>query len=249
MKKELSLLMITKNSEDTIEESLKSVRNLADEIIIVDDYSIDKTVTIAKKYGAHVFFRHDENLGKQKAYGLNKASGEWILILDADEIVSDTLKREIRNTMVSRSDTEGYYIPYQNYFLGRPIHYGGENYKMLRLFKKNAIKIESNLVHEYAQPKNGKIGYLKNRIHHYSYRSLFQMYRKFTDYAVREARQKIQKGEKTTLRKIFLYPPHMFWARFFKDKGYKDGWFRIPLDAGFAYMEFLTYVLMLFMRY
>ena len=75
------------------------------------------------------------------------------------------------------------------------------------------------------------------------------MFGKFTDYAKREARQKINKGEKSSIKKIVFYPLHMFWARFIKDKGYKDGIFRIPLDVGFAYMEFLTYVLILFYRH
>ena len=67
------------------------------------------------------------------------------------------------------------------------------------------------------------------------------MFIKFTDYAIREAKQKARKHEKSSLKKIFLYPLHMFWARFFKDKGYRDGIRRIILDAGFAYMELLTY--------
>ena len=70
------------------------------------------------------------------------------------------------------------------------------------------------------------------------------MFSKFTDYSVREAKQKIDRGEKPSLRKIFFYPLHMFWARFIEDKGYKDGLFRIPLDFGFAYMEMMTYVLL-----
>ena len=74
------------------------------------------------------------------------------------------------------------------------------------------------------------------------------MFNKFTDYAKRDVQTKINNREKSSLKKIILYPLHMFWARFFKDKGYKDGLFRIPLDLGFAYMEFLTYFLLLFKR-
>ena len=73
------------------------------------------------------------------------------------------------------------------------------------------------------------------------------MYKKFTDYAIREAKQRRLNGESTSLKKIVMYPPHMFWARFIKDEGYRDGLFRIPLDLGFAYMEFLTYMTMLFL--
>ena len=101
-------------------------------------------------------------------------------------------------------------------------------------------------IHAVYKIKTGKIGQFKNKIDHYSYRSLSQLFIKFTNYAIREARQKKSRGEKSSLKKVFLYPAHLFWARFIKDKGYKDGLFRIPLDLGFAYMEFLTYFLLFF---
>lgn len=246
MKSKLSLLIITKNAQVLIEKTLESVKGLVDEIIVVDDYSGDKTVEIAKKYGAKVFLHHGEDLGKQKRYGLKKVTGEWVLMLDSDETVSKELYKEIAKLLNGHmAKRNGYMIPFQNHFLGRPVNYGGEDYKMLRLLRKEAVLIKPSLVHEKFELKSGKAGELKGKIYHYSYRTLTQMFSKFTDYALREARQKARKGEKTSLRKIFLYPLHMFWARFIKDKGYKDELFRIPLDLGFAYMEFLTYLFLL----
>lgn len=248
MKSSLSVVIITKNAEELIDQCIQSLKGLADEIIVADDYSTDKTVEIARKYGAKVYLHHQPDFGKQKAYGVSKTKGEWVLVVDSDEIVSEELKKEIKEIPRSaRNDRyDGYYIPFQNHFLGKSLKYGGENYKKLVLFKCNAVTIKPALVHEKFEIKSTKIGELKGKIYHYSYRSLGQMYKKFTDYAIREAKQKTRKGEKTSIKKIFLYPIHMFWARFIKDKGYKDGLFRIPLDLGFAYMEFLTYVLMLF---
>ena len=130
--------------------------------------------------------------------------------------------------------------------MGRPVNRGGEDYKMLRLFRKDSVLITPALVHEGFRLKKEEVGMLKSKILHYSYRSLTQMYAKFTNYAVREAKQKAEKREKTSLKKIFFYPLHMFWARFIEDRGYKDGIFRIPLDVGFAYMELLTYILLWF---
>jgi len=127
------------------------------------------------------------------------------------------------------------------------LNYGGEQLKKMVLFKnKSAFVNKTPLVHYYYHIKNGKVGQLKNNILHYSYLSVVQIYKKFTDYGIRIAKQKYLAGERSSLKKIFLYPPHMFWARFIKDKGYKDGLFRIPLDIGFAYMEFLTYFLLMF---
>lgn len=251
MKASLSLVIITKNAEKFLDKTLFSVSKLVNEIILVDDYSTDSTIKIAQKYRAQIFFHHEKDLGKQRAFALNKASSEWVLVLDADEMISPALKKEITYVLTSRiyhlkSNIVGYWIPFQTHFLGRPLHYGGENYKKLVLFKTDAVTIKPALVHEKYELIKGEAGYLKNKVFHYSYQSLFSMYRKFTDYAVRDAQQKKQSGEKSSLKKIILYPIHMFWARFVEDKGYKDGIFRIPLDLGFAYMEFLTYFLMLF---
>lgn len=246
MKSPLSLVIITKNSEEMLDNCLSSVKGLVDEIILIDDFSFDKTVNIAKKYGAKVYKRREKDLGKQKAFGLKKASSEWVLFLDADECLSPELRNEIARLHLQVQSLVAYRVPYQNHFLGRPIRYGGENYAMIRLFKKQYAVSHPSLVHEKIEIRGGKIGRLKNKIYHYSYRSLGQMYGKFTDYAVRDANEKSKKGEKSSLKKITLYPLHMFWARFIKDKGYKDGLFRIPLDLGFAYMEFLTYFLLLF---
>lgn len=257
MKSLLSVVVITKNAENLIGQCLNSVKGLADEIVVIDDYSTDKTVEITRKYGAKVYLHHENDFGKQKACGISKAKEDWILVLDSDEIVSEALKNEIKKTLEIRnftlptgsqeSEINGYNIPFQTHFLGKLLKYGGEDYKKLVLFKRNAVAIKPALVHEKFQVKNGKASYLKNKIYHYSYRSLWQMFKKFTDYGYREARQKKLNGEKASFKKIFLYPPHMFWARFIKGRGYKDGLFRIPLDLGFAYMEFLTYFLMIFL--
>jgi len=246
MNSKLSLLMISKDADDLLEKSLKSSKGLVDEIIIIDDFSSDNTLEIAKKFNAKIYLHHERDFGKQKAYGLEKVSGDWVIALDSDEVISAKLKNEIKH--LKTLNYTGFYIPFQTHFLSRPLYFGGENYKKLILFKKDSTKIDLALVHEEFKISKGMVGELKNKINHYSYRSLWQMYKKFTDYAIREAKQKLKIGEKTSFSKIFLYPLHMFWARFVEDKGYKDGLFRIPLDLGFAYMEFLTYLLMLLFR-
>ncbi len=252
MKSSLSLVVITKNAEELLEKTLESVKGLVDEIVLVDDYSKDKTIEIAKTYVAKTYLHHERDLGKQRKYAVSKATSEWVLILDADEWLSNELFNEIRRILSSlrssRMTCSAYYIPFQTHFLGRPLHYGGEHYKKLILFRKDSVAIKPALVHEKYEVTKGKAGILKNKILHYSYRSLGEMFAKFTDYGFRDAEQKIKNGEKTSLRKIFLYPIHMFWARFVEDKGYRDGIFRILLDIGFAYMEFLTYFLMLFKK-
>lgn len=244
----LSVLMIVKNAKDTIKQSLSSVKGLSSDIVIVDNYSTDNTVLIIKTFRhSRIFYHRTYDLGKQRAYGLQKTKYSWVLVIDSDEVISAALKNEIKNiiSLSSKEKYNGYYIPFQNHFLGKPLHFGGENYKMLRLFKKNSVEIAPSLIHEKFLLKNGKrVGELKGKIYHYSYQSLSGMFLKFTDYAVREAKQRYEKGESITLRKLFFHPPHIFWARFVEDKGYKDGLFRIPLDVGFWYMEGLMYILL-----
>ncbi len=174
-----------------------------------------------------------------------------MLVLDSDEIISDQLRSEINFKGQNSKFKIQYYaynIPFQTHFLGKPLRHGGEDYKKLVLFRKDSVIIKPALLHEKFEMKNGRSGVLVNPIYHYSYRSIRQLFLKFTGYAFRYARQKRKEGERTSLRKIFINPPHMFWARFVEDKGYKDGLFRIPLDLGFAYMEFLTYFSIIFIR-
>ena len=242
--------MITKNAGETLEKSLASVKKIADEIIIVDSKSTDRTVEIAKNYLAQVYVKEFTDIGKQRMFGLSKAKGKWVLILDADEIVSERLMKEIKSKIDNdRIKINGYYIPYQNFFLNTTLQFGGENYTMLRLLRRKFADITPSLIHEHFKLKKGKSGRLKGKIFHHSYRSITQMFTKFTDYGVRMAKEKYLAGEKSSFKKIFLYPPHLFWARYIKDKGYEDGLFRIPLDLGFAYMEFVTYFTLAIMSF
>ncbi len=248
MKNNISLIVIAYNSEKTIEKTFQSVQGLVSEIILVDNYSKDKTREIAKKYQAKIVLYSRKNRGVQCQLGINKAKNDWVLILDSDEALSTELRREIKKEIINKEKIQydGFYLPFQAHYFGKKLYYGGEDYKKLILFNKKKGKILPLPIHYVCQIHSGKIGQLKNKVDHYSYRNFFEIFQKFTVYAVEEAKLKLKAGEKSSLKKIILYPLHMFYARFIKDKGYRDGLWRIPLDLGFAYMEFLTYFLLLF---
>ncbi len=185
-----------------------------------------------------------DDIGSQRIAGLPYTIGQWVQILDTDKLVLGKLNKEIRR-VIKTTKLTGFYIPYQNHLFNIPLYYGGEDYKMLRLFKKDCLKIEPSIIHNKFYLIKGQSGILKNKIYHYSYRNIWQMFLKFTRYGYLMAKLRRQNQEKITLKKLFLYPIHMFYARYIKDQGYKDTPLRIILDFMFAYMEWLSYVLMM----
>ena len=247
MPQKLSVVLITRNAASTIAQSLESVQSLANEIVVVDDNSTDQTRSIAARFEATVVSHHEPNLGKQKNFAVSQATNKWVLVLDSDEIVTPQLAEEL-STLLQNPTKDAYYIRFQTHLFGKPLHYGGEYYEKLVFFDRSKVSIQPASVHEAFLPVTQSVGKTKNKIAHYSYRTILQMYKKFTDYALKDAESKFRTGEKANLKNIFLYPPHMFWARFITDQGYKDGFARIILDLGFAYMEFLTYFKLLMIQ-
>jgi len=188
-----------------------------------------------------IIFQTENNIGKRKHELEKSVNGEWILLIDSDEVLSRELTKEIRETITNNPENiHGYEIPYQNYVFGKPVYFGGERYSKTRLFRRKYGTVTPEAVHEEVVV-TGKIGKLKNPIHHYSYRSLPQVLSKFTRYAWQMAIKKHKSAEHVTLRKLFMYGPHMFWARYIKDQGWRDGWQGTVLAACFAYMESLMY--------
>lgn len=244
MKADISVSMITKNAKDTVEKSLLSIKSWVKEIVIVDSFSTDNTLDIAKRYKVKIYKHRYNGEGSQRSFALKKSKARWILAIDADEVISSRLKKEILKS-IKNPIYSGFKIPVQSHFKNKPLNYGGENYHKMILFRKDKGFSTNDEIHAVYKVTDNNVGTLKNKLDHYSYRSLIQLFSKFTGYAIREAKKKKSLGERTSLRKILFYPPHLFWARFVKDKGYKDGFSRLPVDIAFFYLEFLTYTLML----
>lgn len=242
----LSIVMVTYNSAEVVEGAVKSIAEVGDEVLIGDGESTDGTVEIVRKYEGKVIRQKKKNLGQRKQELVERAKGQWIFVLDADERVSGELAEEIgRLGERKRGSAIAYRIPYQNYVFGRQVYYGGEKYAKVRLFRRGLARISPGQLHEEIVMKKGVVGELKGVIHHHSYRTLWQLFTKFTQYSWIAAREKKWQGATLSLEKLFLYGPHMFWARFVKEKGYKDGWRGLVLALAFGYMEGLTYWLML----
>lgn len=226
-----SLLIICKQIDDSLIRTVNSVAGLKPQILV--DIS-------AKEY---------ETLGQRKNKIIRMAANEWVLMLDSDEVVSKSLFNEINEALrTSREDVFGYSIPYQNYIFGKPVRYSGEKYAKVRLFRKDYGSVTDLPVHEEVAIK-GKIEKLNGVIHHYSYVSLPQVLKKFTKYAWQMAGEKRKSHEGVTLKKLFMYGPHMVWARAIKDEGWRDGWRGIVIALCFGYMETLMYWLLLWRNF
>lgn len=231
----LSVVLATFNEELNIASCLSSVRDFADEIIVVDGTSRDKTVEIAKSFGAKVkVVANQENFHINKQKAIDMASCDWILQLDADEKVSESLKKEIKKVISSKDqdNINGYYMPRKNYFLGRFLLKGGQypDYT-LRLYKKGKGRLPQKDVHEQAVV-DGKTGYLKEALLHYPYKNFIHYIIKWNRYNDLFAKQiKDQMKGKNFLVKdyfCFIYvlikPSYWFISTFFRHKGFMDGW-------------------------
>lgn len=237
----ISVVVIVYNEERNIKDCLESIK-WVDEIILVDAFSEDKTIEIAKEYTDKIFQRQWQGYSQQKNFGLFQASNEWIIFVDSDERISEELAEEIRVALERNNGLyDGYYIPRQSFYLGRRIKHG-EWYPdlKLRLINKHKGSWSGPSVHEKLT-LNGKVGYLKNPILHYTYRDISYHLEKFNRYSSLFAQDAFNKGEKVNLYKLLWRPIIRFFRGYFIKKGFLDGF------AGFviAFMQSLE----IFLRY
>ncbi len=225
----LSVVIATYNEEKNIERCLYSLKGFADEVIIIDGGSCDNTIEIAKKYNAHIFIKDNPPIFHiNKQYGLNKAKNKWILQLDADEVVSDSLKQEIISIL--KQDQEkvfGYYIPRRNYFLGKWMRKGGlYPDAVIRLVRKGKAYFPCQSVHEQIIV-GGEVGRLNSDLLHYSYPTLKEYLIKANRYTSLTASEFKNKGIKKNLVNfvnfILFKPSATFFSIFIRHQGYQDG--------------------------
>lgn len=226
----LSVVLATYNEEKNLHECLESVRNLADEIIIVDGGSSDKTVEIAKEFDAKVTITDNPkifHINKQKA--IDKASKDWVLQLDADERVDSELKKELKEVL-EKNDPEinGYWLPRKNFFLGRFLKKGGQypDYT-IRLYRRGKGKLPQKSVHEQASV-DGNVAYLQNPLTHIadpSFKRYLLRFNRYTDLMAQELKDtKTGKKPLTAARYLLVSPLWWFAMSYGRHKGFMDSW-------------------------
>ena len=234
----VSVVTIVRNEEDILPRFLRSV-DWADEIIVVDDFSDDRTVHIASQYTEKLFQRSLDNYGEQKNFGVERARHEWILALDADEIVTPQLRHEIQSSLCSE-EYVAYQFPFKNLLFGRWIRHGGfYPFYRIRLFKKGKGRWIRG-IHEYVDVV-GPVGTMQHPLEHHTVRSLSAYIAKRKRFSDLHAEQLFDDGVRVTWWSTLYKPMRLFAGRLVLRAGFLDGMSGLVWHALSAIELFLTY--------
>jgi len=241
--KRLSVLVPCYNNENRIRECLESVR-WADELLVCDSFSTDRTLAIAAEYSARIIQHEYINSAHQKNWAIPQASGEWILIVDSDERIPSELKNEILSQLEAPGDHVGFKIPRANYVFGRRMRHGiyWPDYQ-LRLFKKDRGRYYPRHVHAGVE-LDGPCGHLSHAIIHTNesdVKKLIQKY--FILHAQWEAQERLQR-EKPSVCKLVVYPPAIFIYFYVIKLGLLDGFAGFVTSAIWGMYYFFSYLYM-----
>lgn len=237
----LSAVVLTKNEQNNLDCCLSAL-GFCQEIIVIDDYSEDKTREIARKFGAKIFKRRlNHNFAQQRNFGLKKAKNDWVIFIDADERVSRELRDEILQVL-ENPKYEGYFIRRKNFWLGRELSWGewaksrvlskyGHN-KVLRLGKKNAGAWKRR-VHEYWDIKNS--AELENYLIHNGHKDIKNMLRSLNQQSYLHAQANLDENKNSNLFKIIFMPAAKFFVNFLVKQGFRDQ------THGFVFATFMSF--------
>lgn len=237
----LSVIILTLNEEKNITECVQSVR-WADQILVVDSLSTDGTVRLAQEAGATVLSIPWEGYGTTKNKALEKATGEWILWLDADERVTAELSDEIRGLLeAERMTYDGFDVARRAYFLGKWIrHCGWYPGRVTRLFRKQAGRFTTTAVHETVQV-DGATGSLKHDLIHLTDPDLDRYFLKFNRYTSLAVDDLVRKGIRASVSQLIVKPAFAFFKMYIVRQGWRDGIHGLVLcvvSAGYVFVKY-----------
>jgi glycosyltransferase involved in cell wall biosynthesis len=238
----LSVIVITKNEALNIAQCLESVK-WADEIIVLDSGSTDETVSICRQFTPHVFETDWQGFGVQKQRALEKATGDWVLSIDADEIISPELHAEIEQAMLQ--DFDAFLLPRLSSYCGKFIKHGGwyPDY-ILRLFRRELGHFTDDVIHERVIVE-GKIGKLTTPILHESYRDLSEVLEKVNSYSSLNAQKLFEKSAKSSLSKAIFRALWKFIQTYFIKAAFLDGQYGLMLAISSAESVYYKYLKLL----
>lgn len=226
MSAKLSVVILTKNEEDKIALCLQSVK-WADEVLVIDDESTDKTREIVQSLGARVIVNASGgNFDNQRNIGIDNAQYDWILQMDADEIVTPLLRDKIKAALNNPGNLSAFKFWRKNYFLGHFMRYAGEYDYWLRLFHRKKARYAGADIHEKLKV-DGEVGVIYADMEHYAFSSIAQFIARQNYYSSFESKALFKREgilpDKFVKYNIRIKPLKIFWKTYIKKKGYKDG--------------------------
>jgi len=239
----LSVVIITYNEEKNISRCLESVKDIADEIVVVDSFSEDRTREICSEYGAKVLKHHFTGHIEQKNWAFSHTSFHHVLSIDADEVVSDTLKRSIIKKKQNWTH-DGYYFNRMNNYCGKWIKHGGwyPDQKLRLVDRRKGQWAGINPHDKFEMVPVSKKHKIAGNLLHYTYPSIPEHLKQINRYTEIIATSYFHVGIKSNLLKIIFNPTWKFFRNYFLRLGFLDGFFGIVLNANIAFETFLKYI-------
>lgn len=222
--KKLSVCIICKNEESTIEECLESVK-WADEIVIVDSGSTDKTLDIARKYTDKIYIRDDwEGFGEQRRRAEKLTTNDWLFAIDCDEIVTPLLQKEILNSLKTMDEKQVIVLNRLTKFCGQYIYHSGWHPDhIVRIYNKKSTGYNENLVHESVNKKGLTLIHMKEKLLHHQYEDLFAYMNKRNKYALFGVDKILNKKQNGLLFKAITSACFAFIRHYIFRRGFLDG--------------------------
>ncbi|MBM3249182.1 MAG: glycosyltransferase family 2 protein [Candidatus Omnitrophica bacterium] len=237
----LSVVVITKNEQDNIKDCLGSVYGWADEIVIVDDFSTDKTVELAHQFADKIFERRMDIEGIHRNWAYSQAKNEWVLSLDADEMVTEELRQEISQTLATNTKFSAFSIPLRNFIGDYWVRFSGwYPAGKLRLFKKSKFRYEEVEVH----PRvflDGETGHLTKDIIHKGYPDFEHFLASLNRQTTLEAKKWINTGRKMSFGRALWRTIDRFFRSLFGKKAYKDGFIGFMIAYFASLYQIISY--------
>lgn len=244
-KTRITTAIITKNEERNIGDCIKCLKGWADEIIVVDGYSTDRTISIAEGLGAKIVkHRFEGDFSKERNIAIEHSSGDWVLHLDADDRVTPEFKEKVDEIIDKHNEIDVYKFRRKSFFMGHFMQHGGWYHYIPNLVKREKVKFAGNLHERPAY--TGKVGVIEADIEHHPFGSISQFIERHNRYSSIEA-EKIYKNEglsklngirKNAIGRAFK----IFWKMYVKKKGYREGMHGLVFSILFAFTNFLTWV-------
>ncbi len=237
----LTACILTFNEEKNLPDCLASIA-WADEVLVVDSHSTDRTVEIAGARGARVVPRAWEGMNKQREFAIREARHDWVLCLDADERVSPELREEVQAAVARQDGVAGYEVPRHTWYLGRWIDHGGWYPDLkLRLFRREKARTVGKDPHDRIEV-DGPVGRLKGEIHHYTYRCFSQQIGTIDRFSEAASKELFEAGERFRVWKLLLRPPLKFLECWVWKLGLLDGLPGLVIAVASAFNVFSRYV-------